>query len=279
VTSPAIRLPGFALHAGTRAAVVLARRPGPITFARGATEAPLDAWRIVATDGAVRIAHPAGTQIELVEHFLAALGGLGVREGVCATLEGAELPLLDGGARSFADALTELGLASAPPRLRIARSGRLHAADSCYDFETGGSVEISVTVEFAHRAIGVQRADWSGDRTDFRERIAPARTFGFASDEAALRACDRARLCFSTDAAAREAFARAVLIFDAAGPSPSVAGPRDGEIARHKLLDLVGDLAWYGGPPEGRVAAFRPGHAVTHEIVRAALAAGILSPR
>ena len=57
-------------------------------------------------------------------------------------------------------------------------------------------------------------------------------------------------------------------------PIPWVYG-----IARHKLLDLIGDLALYGGPPEGRIRAARPGHAATHHIVRNALFVGLLSRR
>ena len=76
----------------------------------------------------------------------------------------------------------------------------------------------------------------------------------------------------------REAFHDAVLVFDATG---IVGGSKNqqekDEVARHKLLDLIGDLAFAGGPPRGRILAKRPGHTATHRIIRDALSLGILS--
>jgi UDP-3-O-acyl-N-acetylglucosamine deacetylase len=70
-----------------------------------------------------------------------------------------------------------------------------------------------------------------------------------------------------------------VLIFTDTGVLPGVRPPEPNEVARHKLLDLVGDLALFGGPPRGRIVAERPGHAATQEIAREALARGILARR
>jgi len=69
-----------------------------------------------------------------------------------------------------------------------------------------------------------------------------------------------------------------LVVADDAIHASGAAFSRD-EPARHKLLDLAGDLYLYGGPPEGELSARRPGHAATHEAVRRALAQGILSRR
>ncbi len=83
------------------------------------------------------------------------------------------------------------------------------------------------------------------------------------------------------NADATRAFADAVLVFDEAGVVGkwgSPAPPLPDELARHKLLDLVGDFSLYGGPPQGMIRAVRPGHTATHRIIAEAISLGILRP-
>jgi UDP-3-O-[3-hydroxymyristoyl] N-acetylglucosamine deacetylase len=170
-----IRLEGYALHTGVRTGVEIERSAGPITLGRGTIRSPLEALCVARTDCGVAVTSGNGLEVELVEHFLAALGGLGIREGIAAVVDGPEFPLLDGGAREFADALTTLGVPWAPPPLFVARSGVFAFGASTYEFEPGPGVELSVEIDFAHPAIGVQTASWAGDAGDFRDRLAPAR--------------------------------------------------------------------------------------------------------
>jgi UDP-3-O-[3-hydroxymyristoyl] N-acetylglucosamine deacetylase len=256
--------------------VELAPCDGPAQLAQRERRAPLGSLSVAATDGAVRV-RGGGVDIELVEHFLAAMAGLGIRDGVVATVDGPEFPLLDGGALAFTDALLALRLPRQDSSLRVARAGTLTFGESTYTFDVAPSVELSVEVAFAHPAIGRQEATWRGDPADFRERIAGARTFGFAADAARLRQSGRAKLCWSEDPAARRAAASAVVIYGETAPSVEGPLPSRDEAARHKLLDLIGDLSLYGGPPKGRVRAVRPGHAATHYIVPKALLSGLLS--
>jgi UDP-3-O-[3-hydroxymyristoyl] N-acetylglucosamine deacetylase len=314
-----IRLEGFALHAGIITAVTLARHEGPITLVRHEKSASLDTLRVTRTDFGVAVTDDRGLEVDLVEHLLAAFGGLGVRHGVVAVVEGPELPILDGGARVFAEAIARLEIAESMPELVVARRGRLAFDESSYAFEPRDRVELEVEAIFDHPAIGTQHARWDGDRGSFGDRIAPARTFGFLSQAAELARRGRAGLATrpaarSDDDAAKspageapakshpsgcstpsgvpqrleaapaedeslaalreKALREAVLVF---GESTQ-RGTGD-EIARHKLLDLIGDLTLYGGPPLGRIVARRPGHTATHRIVRRALDCGILVRR
>jgi UDP-3-O-[3-hydroxymyristoyl] N-acetylglucosamine deacetylase len=274
-----IRLEGYALHAGVKAAVQLAKHDGPVALCRGRARARLDELHVTGTDGAVKVADGQGLELELVEHFLAAVGGLSIREGVAATVDGPEFPLLDGGSRELADGLCALGLTARPPSLYVARSEVMTFGASSYAFEVGHGVELSVEVDFAHPAVGAQRASWGGNAADFRERIAGARTFGFSADAADLRARGRAGLFWTLEPAAQVAVRRGVVAYGAAGVMPGTAPPDQDEAARHKLLDLIGDLALYGGPPSGRILARYPGHTATHHIVRQALRVGLLCRR
>jgi UDP-3-O-[3-hydroxymyristoyl] N-acetylglucosamine deacetylase len=112
-------------------------------------------------------------------------------------------------------------------------------------------------------------ARWDGDPRDFRERIAAARTFGFAHEVEALAARGLASHVAPESVVV---FAPDAVLFSG---RPFTAD----EPARHKLLDLAGDLFVHGGPPIGRVIAHRPGHAATHAAMRDARSMGIVVRR
>jgi UDP-3-O-[3-hydroxymyristoyl] N-acetylglucosamine deacetylase len=125
---------------------------------------------------------------------------------------------------------------------------------------------VTVTTSFAHPAIGTHAVSFAFDPDDFVARLAPARTFGLRREHEALLAMGRAR---AVDL-------RAVLVFDDERPLEASLPTTPDEPARHKLLDLLGDLALFGGPFVGRMEASRPGHARTHRFLEAAFRAGAL---
>lgn len=259
---------GRGLHGGAPCAIRLLRRPGPLLFAHGVGTAPLPELDVVRADQGVRVRAPRiGLDVDLVEHLCAALAGVGVRSDLTISIVGGEVPLLDGGARELATALIALELPRQAPRLRVMRSGEITIDESSYRFEPGPAPLLEVEVDFP--GVGVERSSWDDDVGHFVHHIAPARTFGYAADAERLRAAGRARW---VDPAS-------VLVLDAEGRATPPSAPRQpGELARHKLLDLMGDLYLHGGPPQGLVAAQRPGHARTHAAVRKALDQGLLGP-
>ena len=267
----AAQLEGTALHAGGRVTVTLIREPGPICWQQRGRRAPLAAFRVTRTDRGVTIAaavEGGEIAVDLVEHLLAALAGLGIREGVRIATDDGELPLLDGGARRFAEALRQIDApGGAAPRLTVTRSAAFAHGGSFYRFQTADEIGVRVEVDFPS-PVGRQRAAWRGDSHDFLARIAPARTFGWESEAEALRASGRAT---AVDL-------ESVIVFGASGAVRGGALAAPDEPARHKLLDLLGDLALYGGPPRGRVMALRPGHTATHSVVAQAWEAGVLAP-
>ena len=249
----------------------LSRAPGlsGIVLAQRA-EARLDALRPVRTDRGVTVATPDGrVRVDLIEHLLAAVGGLGVAGELRIAVEGDEIPLLDGGALRFAEALR--ALESPPARARRAPAagdarGRLRAR------AIGVPLRARAPAQPPRRGrlpapVGAGSAAWGGDAAAFVAHVAPARTFGWAHEIEALRAAGRAA----------EVDLASVIVFDArGGVLPGCRPPGPDEPARHKLLDLIGDLALYGGPPRGEVHASAPGHGATHAVVARALAEGVL---
>lgn len=258
---------GTGLHTGAQCAVGLRRRSGGLAFVQDGHSAALDELSVVRADRGVQVRSDSGLEVDLVEHLLAAMAGLSIRRGLEVELTGPEVPLLDGGALEISRALGALDPPRDPPGLRVAQAGDIHVDGTRYVFEPGDAVEIEVDVEF--RGVGPESARWSGDANEFLLEIAPARTFGYSDEADQLRETGRAGYVDP----------RAVIVLE---PDGSVAPPGEppgpAELARHKLLDLLGDLYLFGGPPLGRLRASRPGHARNQRAMRQALEYGLLEP-
>ncbi|HXX67753.1 MAG TPA: UDP-3-O-acyl-N-acetylglucosamine deacetylase [Polyangiaceae bacterium] len=268
---------GRGLHTGSWARVTLCPAAGPVRLSVGASEARIDELLLAGTAWAttVRFAatHAPGLggdharsnfAVGTVEHLFAALGGLGVREGVAVRVEGPELPLLDGGAAKWCELLARLALRPQPPRLRVARDAVVQVDASRYEFGVAEEVDVQVRFE-ANDPRVTPEARWLGDPADFRARIAPARTFAFFGDLPRL----------ALGGLARGVDPEAVVLL-APEAVHCVAPYSADEPARHKLLDLVGDSYFWGGPPIGRMRALRPGHSANARALRQARAEGIL---
>ncbi len=257
---------GQGLHSGAQGAVSFERCAGPVVLRANGGEASIAELAVVDTTRSTTVASKDGTlRVATIEHVLAALAGLGVHDGVAIVMEGPEAPLADGGARVFADAVRALGVEASPAPLRVVERGSIDVGPSRYDFEPHDGVVLEVEVCF-DRVDVASTARWDGDPEDFCARIAPARTFGFEHEVQELLA--RGLASHVTPESVVVIGQERIL---SAGPPF-----RADEPARHKLLDLLGDLYLYGGPPRGRVHALRPGHAATHEALRAALMRGLV---
>ena len=261
-------LEGTGLHTGEASRVVLHARPGPVRLRVKDVEAPIAEIEVVSSARATTVeCGRGGPRLGTVEHCFAALAGLGVREGVTIEVDGPEMPLLDGGAAAWCRALGELGLiASTGPRLRVAREAVLEVGPSVYELAPGDNVHVGVHVDFADPRIASD-ASWDGDPADFAARVAPARTFALVRelDELLSRGLARSADPTSVVVITPEAVLCAGRPFEADEP------------ARHKLLDLLGDMVLVGGPPLGRVRAIRPGHAPNARALRRALEQGVIT--
>lgn len=258
-------LRGVGVHSGKECAVRIARSDGPVRVRVGAESVRID--ELVLSDTLRSTAVTAGGRlVRTVEHLFAAFAGLSVYEGAAIDVEGEELPLLDGGARSFAAALARLGVGPSAPRLEVARAGTVEVFDSRYEFREGEHPAIEVVLDFGDAPLA-RGARWDGDPADFLARIAPARTFALEHEIAALGEASLARF----------ADPGSVIVVGTALYGVGSVAPD--EPARHKVLDLMGDAYVHGGPPRGVVVAHRPGHRSNHAALRAAIDRGILRPR
>ncbi|MDW8478768.1 MAG: UDP-3-O-acyl-N-acetylglucosamine deacetylase [Xanthomonadales bacterium] len=221
---------------------------------------------VVATRLSTVLANAAGAEVATVEHLLAALAGLGI-DNVRIELDGPEVPILDGSAREWVACLDAAGRVAQPAprrRLLLRRPVRIGLGDAWAILLPAAAPRYSVSIEFPDPAIGRQSLDFELDPERFRREIAPARTFGFLRDLDRLKAEGRAR---------GGSLANAVVVDGERVLNPEGLRFPD-EFVRHKLLDLIGDLALAGAPIAAHVIAHRPGHALNHRILRHAVRGG-----
>lgn len=257
---------GVGLHTGAAVTVKLIAREGPVFLRTGGVEARIDELVVASTLRATTVEGcGGGLRVGMVEHLFAALAGLGIYEGVTIEVDGPEMPLLDGGASAWCDAVSKLQIPHGGPRLRVAREAVLECGESQYELSPADHVEVEARLLLPDPRV-TPLARWAGDADDFRARVAPARTFALARDIQSL-----ARLGLS-----RHVDPASVVVLAPDAIHCSGRPYRADEPACHKLLDLIGDLYMHGGPPLGRVLGVRPGHAANDRAFRRAREDGVL---
>jgi len=197
--------------------------------------------------------------ISTTEHLLSALVGFGV-DNVIVELDNLELPILDGSALPYVEAFAQVGLKQQRRRreyLRILKPVEVREGTKFIGVYPGSGYGIDYTIDFP-RPIGCEAFATDLEAAgDYARLIAPARTFGWREDEAKLR--DMGLI--------RGASPECAIILTAEG----VQNPPlrfDDEFVRHKVLDLIGDLALAGRRIQGRVIAERAGHAMHTALVQ-----------
>ena len=253
---------GVGLHSG--APVHLRVLPAPAGSGIVFRRIDLDGFEVEAVSRNVaRVSYATslmkkGVLISTTEHLLSAFIGCGIDNAI-VELDNLELPILDGSARPFVEAIRGAGIRKQRrPRtyLRIRRELELREGNKFIAVYPADTYSVTYTINFPHPLIG--RETFSVDLSDgnYLEQIAPARTFGFLHEADAMRQQGLIR---------------------GASPENAIVLTRDGlmnpplrfgdEFIRHKVLDLIGDLALFGKQILGNVVADRAGHAMHTALV------------
>jgi UDP-3-O-[3-hydroxymyristoyl] N-acetylglucosamine deacetylase len=241
--------------AGVGAGVVFVCRQGD-----GVIEIPAAEDFVSSTANATSLSRK-GARVATVEHLLATLRARGV-DNVRVEVEGPEIPAMDGSAASFDDLIRSAGLVAQPqlrPLLQIRHPVSYTDGLRSIRIEPSRVFRVSYGIEFQHPAIGRQTLEIE-DLTPacFEREIARARTFGFLEEVDALR---RAGL-------ARGASLENTVVLDASGVMNEGGLRWPDEFVRHKVLDLLGDLALIGYPIRGHVQVERGGHAIHRALLQ-----------
>ena len=248
---------GIGLHSGRK--VTLSLRPAVpgsgIRFRRqdlGGLEVPADVNHIGAINYATGLMRDA-VRVDTVEHLLAALVSLGI-DNVTVELNSPEVPIMDGSASPFVYLIHEAGVKEldAPRRyLKVHRPISLTRGDKRIAIYPSDHFKVTYSIAFDHPLLRHQSRTIRLTADSFVDEIAPARTFTFLKEVEMLRRRGLAR---------GGSLENAVVIGDTGVLNNALRF--DDEFVRHKILDVVGDMALVGYPVIGHLVAHRGGHAL-----------------
>jgi UDP-3-O-[3-hydroxymyristoyl] N-acetylglucosamine deacetylase len=256
---------GIGLHTGEPVQLTLypARANSGVVFARTdlahPVEIPAKPRSLASTAHATTLGCGDAT-VGTVEHLLASLYSLDI-DNVRVEVDGPEIPVMDGSSASFVFLIRAAGIFdqdSERRRMRIRKPIEIRDGERSIRIDPGRSLRVSYSVDYTHPAIGRQALEeftLSGE--SFEREICRARTFGFLHEVEALW---------------RNGLARGGTLDNTVVMDESRVLNCDGlrwadEFVRHKVLDLIGDLALIGMPIEGHIVVERGGHSLHQQLV------------
>lgn len=253
-----IEFNGVGLHTGEAASMRVLPAPAGkgIVFRR----TDLDNFELRADVGSVeRVAYATtlmnrGVWISTVEHLLSALYALGI-DNAYIELDNFEVPILDGSALRYTEAIQRVGIAqlSAPRNyIRIDKPFALEENGKSIAIYPADTLSLEYEIGFKHPLIGHQKLEVEITPENYCKLIAPARTFGFYHEVEALQA----------NGLVRGGTLENAIVLTETGMLNETSLRYPDEFVRHKILDLLGDFALIGQRVLGRLTANRAGHAL-----------------
>ena len=228
-------------------------------------EVRAEADSVIATEFATVLGDRQGPLVSTAEHVLAALRGMGV-DNATIEIDGPEVPIMDGSSAPFVAAIDQACIVSQSASRRfiqVVKPVQVVIGDSVGELRPhAGGFRAEVEIDFANPVIGRQSyvLDLSPER--FRREISRARTFGCVNDVARL---------WSAGFALGASFENSV-VFDDTRLLNTEGLRYSDECVRHKVLDVIGDLALAGLPLLGAYRSVRGGHKLNHAVLTALLA-------
>lgn len=284
------QLEGVGLHTGR--AVHLSFHPAPVDHGYKFQRLDLEGQPILSADINRVVSTQRGTtlkvgnaEVNTVEHALSALSGLGINN-VLIQLDGPEVPILDGSAKPFVDALLQAGI---EPQDKDRDYFVVEEPIFFKDEESGAELlalphdgfELVAMIDFNSDVLGQQYAHFN-NKTNYSKEIAPCRTFVFLHEleylfdqnlikggdlDNAIVIVDRKVEQDELDRLAKKLDKPSVTV-DQEGILNTVKLHFKNEPARHKLLDIIGDVALLGMPIQGKIVATKPGHKANVEFTK-----------
>ena len=271
-TARVVSLSGVGVHSGSAVSISLvpAEPNTGIVFRRKFADGRVArfnavASQVCATDLCTMLGDPGGDHVATIEHIMAAFSASGL-DNIYVDIDGAEVPIMDGSARVFMDAIDDAGLQYHLVKrryIRVKKTVRVEIGGSWAEFRPHEGTRYEVTIDFDSPLIG--RQEFKGEVTSdvFRHQLANARTFGFMKDVERL---------WASGHALGSSLENSVVICD-----DHTVINREGlrfadEFVRHKTLDAVGDLALAGAQFIGCYTSYRGGHRLNSTALKALLA-------
>src|SRR6059036_1285097 len=262
---------GTGLHTGAAAEATFLPAPAGqgVVFRRtdlpGRPEVRARLTEVQAVERRTAIGRGEAT-IHTIEHLLAAVAAHEI-DDLTIELSGPELPILDGSVQPYYDALARAGpteTGGEPLIFTVPAPFTVTEGDASYVVAPAPALRLTVTIEWPHPLIGRQVGTYEVTPDAFARELAPARTFGFAHEVAALKAKGLIKGASGANA----------IVLDEHGLANGGQLRWPDEFVRHKAADIVGDLALTGARIQAHVVATRPSHGGNIALARALARAG-----
>jgi UDP-3-O-[3-hydroxymyristoyl] N-acetylglucosamine deacetylase len=254
---------GVGLHTGV--GVRLQLRPAPENTGYVFVRTDLDNFEIPASVEYISHCSYAttlmrrGVVLSTCEHLLSALRGAGV-DNCFVDLDNIELPIMDGSSEDFIEMIREAGITeqSVPRRyLKILKKVEIEEGDRKMSIEPADRFEIECVIDFPHPFINRQSLTFVFENGSFGKQIASARTFGFTHEIEMLR---KANLALGGSL-------QNAIVLTSDGMLNEGPLRYTDEFVRHKILDIIGDIALLGMPVIGKITAEKSGHSVHAQLM------------
>jgi len=261
--SKPVSVSGTGLHTG--APVNLTLKPAPENTGYIFVRTDLDNFEIPASVEYISHCSYAttlmrrGVVLSTCEHLLSALRGTGV-DNCFIDIDSIELPIMDGSSENFIELIEKAGVVeqNALKRyLRVLKEVKITEGDRKMTIAPSENFEVECLIDFNHPFINKQGLHYIAENGSFRRNIASARTFGFTHEIEMLRKANLA-LGGSLENA---------IVLTPEGMLNETPLRFDDEFVRHKILDIIGDLALLGMPVKGKVTAEKSGHSVHAQLM------------
>ncbi|MCL5773038.1 MAG: UDP-3-O-acyl-N-acetylglucosamine deacetylase [Firmicutes bacterium] len=193
-----------------------------------------------------------------VEHLMAALYGIGI-SNVCVEIKGDEVPALDGSAAPFVKFLEDAGIIEQDEpeaELFVDKPVWCGRKDSLIFAVPARELRITYVAKFNHPLVGTQMLELAITPESFKKEIAPSRTFGFWEEVQGL---------WNRNLALGGDLENAILIMENSYSTPLRF---EDEVVRHKMLDMVGDIALLGSPLRAHIIAVKGSHSLNMEFLK-----------
>lgn len=285
-----VSLSGVGLHTGKE--VLMTLKPAPINHGYAFVRTDLEGHPVIEADANYVVNTQRGTNLEKLgvkihtsEHILSALVGMGV-DNCIIELSGPEPPIMDGSAKYFVEAIDRAGVVEQDA---VREEYVVKDIISFTDEKTGSEIivmpadeyQVTTMVDFGTKVLGTQNATLKSI-ADFKSEIANARTFSFLHelemllDHGLIKGGDLnnaivyvdKELSQETTEKLKVAFKKDSISIKPNGILDNLTLHYPNEAARHKLLDVIGDLALVGMPIRGKIIANKPGHQVNTQFAK-----------
>ncbi len=264
-----VTVTGIGVHSGSQVSLTIG--PADINsgfvFTRTGADREVQAVAasVIATDFATVLGDHQGPLVSTAEHVLAALRGMGV-DNATIEVDGPEVPIMDGSAAPFVDAIDRAGIVqqnAARRFIEVLKPVQVAIGESFGELRPhAGGFRAELEIDFANSPIGRQAYAFDLDADSFRRDISRARTFGCMADVTKLWGAG-----YALGASLENS-----VVFDETRVLNTEGLRYADECVRHKVLDVVGDLALAGLPLIGLYRSVRGGHKLNHAVLTALMA-------